>query len=375
MSSAEIAAYRVHVPDEVLADLRERLARTRWPDQLPDAGWDYGTERGYLRELCEYWRTSFDWRAAEARLNAVPQFTTSIGGQNVHFLHLRSPHRNALPLLLSHGWPGSVVEFLEAIGPLANPPDPADAFHVVVPSLPGYGFSGPTGERGFDGTRIAETFAALMARLGYGRYIAQGGDWGALITRRLAALDAEHVAGIHLNAVVPPAPKEEYDRAVEAGEPVRRHSSSEMGYYQIQRTKPQTLAYALNDSPAGLAGWVVEKFRRWSDCDGDVERSFTKDELLTNITLYWVTGTIGSSSRLYYEESGTGSRNLPFARVEVPTGFAAFPKELSRPPRSWVESEFDLVHWTEMPRGGHFAALEEPELFVEDVRAFARLVR
>ena len=379
----EITPFRVDVPDAVLDDLYERLARIRFPEQLPDAGWDYGTERSYLQELVEHWRTRYDWRAREARMNELDHFLAEVDGQRVHFVHARSPEPDALPLVISHGWPGSIVEFLDVVGPLSDPRahggDPADAFHVVTPSLPGYAFSGPTQERGWDVRRIAEAFAMLMAGLGYDRYGAQGGDWGSMISTQLALVDPEHVCGVHLNMLVASAPPgddlstltEAEQRALADAAAYFEHDS---GYMKIQATKPQTIGYALDDSPAGLAAWIVEKFRSWSDCDGDVERSFTKDQLLDDIMCYWVTGTAHSSARLYYETTRSG-RFGPGERVEVPTGAAVFPREIFRVPRRWAEHSFNLVHWTEMPRGGHFAAMEVPDLFVDDVRTFFRALR
>ncbi len=384
MSDA-IERFRIDVPDAVLADLRERLARTRFPDQIEGAGWDYGTELSYLTELCRYWREDFDWRAQEAALNAFDHYRTRIDGQPLHFVHVRSKVDGALPLVLSHGWPGSVLEFYKVIDALTDPEahggSAADAFHVVCPSLPGYGFSGPTRERGWDVRRIAEAFAKMMERLGYARYGAQGGDWGAIITTLLGHVDPDHLAGIHLNMVVAGPPKgadpapELTPAEQQALAGLAQFQKEETGYQQIQGTKPQTLGYALNDSPAGLAAWIVEKFRTWSDCDGDVEKRFTRDELLTNITIYWVTQTINSSVRLYCESMRSGRFGVAEGRVEVPTGCAIFPKEIIRPPRRWAEGAYNVQHWTEMPSGGHFAALEEPDLFVRDVRAFFRKVR
>jgi microsomal epoxide hydrolase len=384
--SAAVEKFEIHVPDAELDDLRERLARTRWPDQIPGSGWDYGTDLAYLKELCSYWQEKYDWRAAEALLNSFDHFRTTIDGQNVHFIHARSKHEDALPLVVTHGWPGSVFEFHKIIGPLTDPEahggSAEDAFHVVCPSMPGYGWSGPTAEPGWDAGRVAETVAKLMARLGYARYGAQGGDWGAIVTNNLALKDAEHLAGIHVNMVVagpPPGAEnpmegvapEEMERVGAYGE----FQKNETGYQQIQGTKPQTLGYGLTDSPAGLAGWIVEKFRTWSDCDGDLESRFSKDELLTNIMIYWVTATINSSVRLYCESMRSGLFGLPPARVEVPTAGAIFPKEIIRPPRAWAEAWFDLRQWTEYEEGGHFAALEVPGLLVDDVRRFFRTVR
>ncbi|HEY8432056.1 MAG TPA: epoxide hydrolase [Sandaracinaceae bacterium] len=385
MSDA-IEPFRIEVPDATLSDLRERLARTRFPDQIEGAGWTYGTELGYLRELVAYWRDHYDWRRHEALLNGFPHFSTTIDGHRVRFLHVRSPHEDAFPLIITHGWPGSIFEFHKIIGPLTDPTRHGgraeDAFHVVCPSIPGYGFSEPPRTPGWDARRMAEVNAKLMARLGYARYGAQGGDWGAIISTQNALVDRAHCAGIHLNMVVafpPPGASDpmegldDYEKESLAG--FAQFQKEETGYQQIQGTKPQTLGYALNDSPAGLAAWIVEKFRTWSDCDGDVEKRFTKDELLTNVMIYWVTQSITSSTRLYYETMHSGRFGPASERVETPTGCAIFPKELYRAPRKWAEAAYDVRQWTRMPRGGHFAALEEPELLVEDVRSFFRLVR
>jgi microsomal epoxide hydrolase len=384
--SEAIEPFRIDVPDAVLDDLRERLGRARWPDQIEDVGWDYGTELGYLRELCEYWREKFDWRAREAALNRFDQYTTTIDGQSFHFIHQRSPEPGALPLVMTHGWPGSVFLFHKVLGPLTDPVahggSASDAFHVVCPSLPGYGWSGPTQERGWDVRRVADAEAQLMARLGYSHYGAQGGDWGAIITTQLGLVDAAHLAGIHLNMVVagpPPGDKNPTEglspKELQGLADIGAFQKNETGYQQIQGSKPQTLGYGLNDSPVGLAAWIVEKFRTWSDCNGDVESRYTKDELLTNITIYWVTQTINSSMRLYYETMKAGRFGPADGRIEVPTGCAIFPKEIIRPPRRWAEARFNVKHWAEYDSGGHFAALEEPELLVEDVRSFFRKVR
>ncbi len=372
--------FEIKIDDSVLEDLQTRLSMARFPDQLEGAGWDYGMELGYLKELVAYWRDDFDWRAQEAKLNAFDQFTTEIDGLNIHFIHQRSKEADAMPLIITHGWPGSVVEFTKIIGPLTDPVahggKAEDAFHVVCPSMPGYGFSERPSERGFDSRKVAEICAKLMARLGYDSYGAQGGDWGSAITQWLARDDTEHVAGIHLNMVTagPPrgagdpnegVPEEELRRSRER----RAAFTGETGYSQIQGTKPQTLGYGLNDSPVGLAAWIVEKFRTWSDCDGDVESKYTKDELLTNVMVYWTTQTITSSARLYYEAGHVFHADAG-GRIETPTGCAIFPKELTIPPRKWAEASFNIVHWTEMPSGGHFAAMEEPELLVQDLRAF-----
>jgi pimeloyl-ACP methyl ester carboxylesterase len=378
-----IAPFRIKVPDAALSDLKERLARTRFPGEIAGSGWDYGTNLAYLKELATYWHTRFDWRAAERRLNQFDQFTTNIDGLQVHFIHQRSKNPRALPLVVTHGWPGSIAEFTKVIGPLTDPAahggSEADAFHVVAISLPGFGFSGKPTERGYSPERIAGIVAKLMARLGYSRYGLQGGDWGSSISRWVALNDGSHVAGLHLNfclAGPPPGVKDPNEGVPPAElERMRARQSffeTERGYFLEQSTKPQTVGYGLDDSPAGLAAWIVEKFRSWSDVDGNVERKFTKDELLTNVTIYWVTQTATSSARIYYENARAAG---PQRRVEVPTGCAVFPKEISFAPRRWVEAQYNLTRWTEMPRGGHFAALEEPELFVDDVRAFFRTVR
>ena len=379
-----IRPFTIQIADEVLTDLSDRLARGRLPDQIPGTGWDYGMDRAYLEELLAYWQDGFDWRAQERRLNEFDHFKTVIDGVDMHFIHQRSAEEGAIPLLLTHGWPGSFVEFADLIGPLTDPAAyggvPADAFHVVIPSLPGYGFSGKPAETGFNPERMADVLAGLMERLGYDRYGAQGGDWGAIISRLLAGNYSDRVIGLHSNFVFggPPrggdptegVPPEEIALQRERA----RAFASGRGYSTIQGTKPQTLGYGLNDSPSGLAAWIVEKFHGWSDNDGDVESAFTKDEMLTNVTLYWVTETITSSSRLYYE-SGNTPATRPVAYVDVPTGVAVFPKEIRFTPRKWAEATYNIVHWTVMPRGGHFAALEEPELLVDDVRTFFRALR
>jgi microsomal epoxide hydrolase len=385
MSDA-IQPFEIRIPDAVLDDLRERLARTRFPDEVNDDGWSYGTSLAYLRELCDYWEKKFDWRAEEAKLNRLDQFTTHIDGLRIHFIHERSNEPNALPLCITHGWPGSIMEFTKILGPLTDPVahggSAEDAFHVVCPSMPGYGFSEAAPESGMDVKRIAEIESKLMARLGYERYGAQGGDWGAVVSSLMGLVDPAHCAGIHMNMVVAGPPKgvenpaeglspQELGALADMG----RFQEQETGYQRIQGTKPQTLGYGLNDSPAGLAAWIVEKFRTWSDCDGDVESRFTRDELLTNITIYWATQTIASSVRLYCETVRAGRFGPGDERIEVPTGAAIFPKELYRPPRSWAEARYNIQHWTEMPSGGHFAALEEPEALVKDLRTFFRKVR
>ncbi len=378
-----VERFPIRVDDAVLDDLQERLTWTRFPDQLDDTGWEYGTPIAYVRALVEYWRNGYDWRAQEARLNVFEHFRTRIDDQSIHFVHARSRHVDALPLLLIHGWPGSVVEFLDVIPRLTDPEAHGgradDAFHVIAPSLPGYGFSEPPRTPGWDVRRIAHAFVELMARAGYPRYGAQGGDWGAQIATRIATLDAAHCTGLHLNMPIagpPDDPVELTDEEQADLAAMTRFQRTEAAYAQLQGSKPQTLGVALNDSPAGLLSWIVEKFRTWSDCDGDPERIFTRDQLLTNVMLYWVTQTAASSARLYWETMHSGVLQEPLEHVGVPTGIGRYPKEeVLRFPRSWVEQRYHVTHWAEMPRGGHFAAMEQPELFVEDLRTFFRTVR
>ena len=380
---ARVVPFTIRVPDAVLADLKARLARPRLPDPL-QADWTYGTDLAYLKELVTYWRDTFDWRAQERKLNQFEQFTTNIDGLNIHFIHRRSKQANAFPLIITHGWPGSFVEFTKIIGPLTDPVANGgradEAFDVVIPSIPGFAFSDKPGAPGYDPARIAVMEAKLMARLGYQKYGAQGGDWGAIINTQLALHDSAHLAGLHINMCGAPAPPGADPNAGLSEAEIARlkvrqtFQAEETGYQQIQGTKPQTLGVALNDSPAGLAAWIVEKFRAWCDCDGNPDRIFTKDELLTNITLYWVTQTAASSARIYYESRHPTS---PAAnrKIEVPTACADFPKEVIWSPRSYVALRYNLVRWTPMPKGGHFAAFEQPELLVNDVRAFFRQIR
>jgi pimeloyl-ACP methyl ester carboxylesterase len=373
-----IEPFEVRVDDEVLDDLRARLGRTRFADQIEGTGWEYGLPVAYLRELVDTWRNDYDWRAHETKLNELDHYRTSIDGQVVHFVHARSEHAGAYPLLLTHGWPGSIVEFLDVIPMLTHPEahggDAADAFHVIAPSLPGYGFSEPTRATGWDVARVARAFAELMGRLDYDRYGAQGGDWGAQVATRLGSQDP-HCAAIHVNMPIAArleeaVPLSDDEKAGLAA--LQQFQREESGYALEQSTKPQTIGAALNDSPAGLLAWIVEKFRSWSDCDGHPENVFSRDQLLTNVTIYWVTQTITSSARLYWEHMHIGE---PPAPVTVPTGVARYPKEVLRYPRAWVEHGYNVVHWADMPRGGHFAAMEQPGLFVRDLRDFFRMVR
>lgn len=380
MMTDTIRPFRIAVPDEVLQDLRARLRSTRWPEAEPVNDWSQGVPLAWLREVCRYWAEDYDWRAREAALNRFDQFVTTIDGLDLHFVHVRSPHADAMPLILTHGWPGSIVEFHKVIEPLTNPTafggDAADAFHLVCPSLPGYGFSGKPATTGWGVDRIAQAWAVLMARLGYPRYGAQGGDWGSAVTAALGGLDPAHCAGIHLTMAsetrprVEGEPTQQEQRALRGLEFYRRWDS---GYSKQQSTRPQTLGYGLTDSPAGQAAWILEKLQAWTDCDGHPENVLARDELLDNVMLYWVTASAASSARLYWESFGKGGQRPP---VDVPTGVAAFPKEIVPPVRKWMEPRFrNITHWSEMPRGGHFAAFEQPEAFVAEVRAFFRTLR
>jgi pimeloyl-ACP methyl ester carboxylesterase len=375
-----VKPFEIAIPDAVLRDLNTRLAATRWPDAVEDAGWDYGTDIAYLQELTRYWRDEFDWRAQERQLNRFPHFRAEIDGLGIHFIHVEGRGQAPLPLILTHGWPSSFYEMHKVIGPLSDPVAHGgraeDAFHVVVPSLPGYGFSDKPRRRGLDTQAIADLWARLMVdELGYERFGGQGGDWGAAVNAGLAARHAERLVGLHYNMLAPPI--DEATLTVEQRawwEEVQAYRAREWGYVHLQSTKPQSLAFGLNDSPTGLAGWIVEKWRRWSDCEGDIESVYTRDELLTNITLYWATQTIGSSLRLYFETFGPLSGAPAYSGRDVPTGVAAF-NEVNRPPRELCEPHFDLRRFTVMERGGHFPAMENPQDLVEEIRAFFRPLR
>lgn len=378
-SNLVIEPFSVHVDDEAISDLRARLSQTRWPDQLDDQPWVYGTDIAELRALVQYWAKDFDWRVFEAKLNRFEQFTTTIDGENVHFIHARSARADATPLLLTHGWPGSIVEFLDLIDPLTSPDnDDQPAFHVVVPSLPGFGFSGATVTTGVSPKRIASMWAQLMEGLGYRQYLAQGGDWGSIITGWIGKLDPANCAGIHLNMTTV-APTEELlnDMTPEEQEvlgSLMHFQEHETGYQAIQSTKPQTIAYSLADSPSGLLSWILEKFRTWSDCNGDVFSVHDRDTLLANVAIYWFTNTAGSSARIYYEFARVDQRAFA-TDIGVPTGIADFPKEIYRAPKRWAEAAFNLVHWSQHAAGGHFAALEQPELLLGDIRTFASSIK
>jgi pimeloyl-ACP methyl ester carboxylesterase len=374
---SELKPFRIDVPTDVLDDLQARLAQTRWPEAECVDDWSQGIPLAYTRELAAYWADGYDWRSREAALNRFDQFTTEIDGLDIHFIHQRSPHQDALPLVITHGWPGSVAEFQNVIQPLVDPPSgrPEDAFHVVCPSLPGYGFSGKPSETGWGVGKIAQAWETLMLRLGYDRYGAQGGDWGAAVTTQIGR-NRGHCVAIHLNMpIARPAAGSGGDLTEDEQQALlafAEHRKWGTGYSQQQSTRPQTLGYGLVDSPVGQLAWIVEKFWAWTDCDGHPENVVSRDELLDNVMLYWVTGSGASSARLYWESFNSFVTD---GRVELPTGVAAFPKEILRTPRRWCEAAYNITHWSTMPRGGHFAAFEQPELFIDDVRAFFATVR
>lgn len=378
--------FTIAISDAEIADLHHRLENVRWPDQAPGDPWTFGIEREVMQYVVDYWRNSYDWREREKRMNAYPNFITTAEGEQVHFLHIRSPHENATPMVLTHGWPGSFVEFLDVIEPLTQPElhggSVQDAFHLVIPSMPGYGFSGPTRQAEFHVNRVTDAIASVMEQLSYDRYIAQGGDWGAIVTRRFGEAYPDRLYGIHVNMMFAfpsgddPDPmagvtEQETERMAAAGARI----ADGTGYMAIQSTKPQTLSYGLNDSPAGLAAWILEKFQVWSDLDnGSFIDTFGIDRVLDNVSVYWFTQTAGSAARLYAESqrAGNGAAQGWSGKVEVPTGHALYPYELLQTPRAWAEKKYNIVHWTEQPRGGHFAAFERPQLFVDDLRQFKR---
>jgi pimeloyl-ACP methyl ester carboxylesterase len=402
--SDEIRPFMIDVPQADLDDLRERLARTRWPAGLPAADWERGVPLTHLKDLVEYWGRSFDWRAAEATLNELPQFTTQIDGANVHFVHVRSAEPDALPLVLTHGWPGGMVEFLDVIGPLTDPRahggEPADAFHLVIPTIPGFGFSGPVSDAGWASERVARAWAVLMGRLGYERYGAQGGDFGAFVSSSLATVDPEHVVGVHLNAatygLIPWGEVSADEHASLTGVErerlarLKRYNDQGQAYFQVQATRPQTIGYALNDSPVGQLAWIVDRVQEWTfPRDEPWEAAIDRDRLLTNVSIYWLTGTGASSAHMYYEsmhaysddgaweaddaESGDGGGGWEAAKPSMPVGVAAFAEDVAI--RRYGEAGYNIVHWSDFDRGGHFAAMEAPDLLVGDVRQFFRSLR
>jgi epoxide hydrolase len=405
-ADGQIVSFTIQIPNIALTDLKQRLANARYADEFPDANWDYGMNLGYLKTLIDYWRDKYDWRAQERKLNAFAQFKTMIDGVDIHFIHQRSNNPNATPLLLLNGWPSSILEYAKVIGPLIDPAAyggrPEDSFHVIIPSMPGFGFSGKPRERGYDPERIAKIWVQLMARLRYSRYAVHGSDWGSGIATRVALADSAHVVGLHLAgcgggaapaaAAANPSPPSAVPVPTPPTTNANVNGAHNLGYQEIQSTKPQTLGHGLSDSPVGLASWIVEKWYGWSDHDGDLDKVFTKDELLTNVMIYWVTNSGASSARIYYESRhmlGGPLPQSPFVqpagRVTVPTGCGAFPSQYDRrmtpsnpnidAARKAAETRFNIVQFTTMPHGGHFPAFEQPTLWVDDIREFVRKVR
>lgn len=375
-----VTPFQINIPDADLDDLQERLARTRWPDPETPDDWSQGIPLAYVKEIVSYWREQYDWRRAESLLNGFPQFRTEIDGLGFHFIHVRSPNADARPLILTHGWPGSIMEFHKVIGPLTDPAahggDPADAFHVVCPSLPGYGFSDKPTAPGWGVDRVAEAWDQLMLRLGYDRYVAQGGDWGAMVTTLIGWQNKGHCEAIHLNMpIAPPDPETMNDltpqeQSALAG--MKHYQEWDSGYSKQQATRPQTLGYGLADSPVGQAAWIIEKYWSWMDCDGHPENVLTKDELLDNVMIYWLNNAGASSARLYWESFG----NPNMEPVSLPTGLTVFPKEIFRTSRRWAEKRFThLIHFSEQDKGGHFAAFERPAVFVDEVRETFRAIK
>ncbi len=378
---SEIKPFQVEITDHELTDLRTKLKNARFPETETVDDWSQGTPLAYVRELAEYWEKDYDMRRVESRLNQHPQFRTELDGLNIHFLHIRSKEDHALPLVMTHGWPGSVVEFLKVIGPLTDPVshggEASDAFHVVCPALPGYGYSDKPTQPGWGVEKIGTEWANLMSRLGYNSYVAQGGDWGAAVTTMIGLQDTEHCRAIHLNMpTVSPDPEtmddlSELEQRGIAG--MKHYREWDSGYSKEQSTRPQTVGYGLVDSPIGQAAWIIEKFWAWTDCDGHPENALTRDELLDNVMMYWLTESGASSGRLYWESFGRGGRS---DEVTVPTGCSIFPKEIFLCSRRWAEKRFtNLIYWNELDKGGHFAAFEQPDLFVNEVRNCFRSVR
>ena len=387
-NESSITPFEIVVSDAAISDLKTRLQNTRLPDQISETTWEYGTDKTYLTELIDYWENEFDWKEQERTLNEFDHFKTEIDEIEMHFIHQRSEHPDAIPLMIVHGWPGSISEFSKIIDPLVDPVayggSASDAFHVITPSLPGFGFSSAPTQPGYSPEKIAHILAALMEKIGYQRYAIAGGDWGAIINRYLAFNYPDRLIGLHSNMMLagPPTDREQRADVTQAEETARAargaYMQNERAYQQIQGSKPQTLGYGLNDSPAGLAAWIVEKFHGWTDmpqgATGYLDNHFTKDELLTNIAIYWFTGTITSSTRIYYENS-KAPIEIPLGYINVPTGAAIFPAEIFVTPRAWAEAAYDLRHWSVMSEGGHFAALEKPDLYLNDLQIFFRLLR
>ena len=370
---APIRPFKMHVPDRVLIDLRRRLAGAKWPDQLPGTTWEYGVDIKKVRELADYWQNRYDWRAQEAKINQFDQFTTEIDGQQIYFIHQRSPRADAIPLMLIHGWPGSILEFEKLIAPLTHPKDiNSPAFDVIIPSLPGFGYSGPTTTRGWGPQRMAKALVVLMDRLGYSKYGIQGGDWGSAIAQDMAYQAPTHVIGLHLNLIYVPPPNQEAVAKMSDAER-KRYSyfdREESSFFFLQASEPQTLAYALTDSAVGWLAWMIGKFQLLTDNNGDFLTAVDRDTFLTDVTLYWATGTIGSAMRIYRENRLTIEEMVPTPHLETPMAYADFPREVAVPPLSWITQTYNIVQKTSMPKGGHFAALEQPDLLVADIRKF-----
>ena len=375
-----VTPFSIEIPDSALADLKARINNTRWPEAETTGDWNQGIPLAYTQEVCEYWANSYDWRRCEAQVNAFDQFKTTIDGLGFHFLHVRSAHDNALPMVMTHGWPGSIIEFMKVIEPLTDPTahggDAADAFHVVCPTLPGFGFSDKPTKNGWGCERIGRAWGELMQRLGYDRYVAQGGDWGAIVTSSIGRTDPEHCAGIHLNmpmALPDPDTMDdltEQEQSALAG--MQHYQDWDSGYSKQQSTRPQTLGYGLVDSPAGQAAWIMEKFWAWTDCDGHPENVLTRDEMLDNVMFYWLPAAGASSGRIYWESFN----NIDRDPINVPVGCSMFPKEIFRASKRWAEKYFpQLIHWNDLDKGGHFAAFEQPETFVNEVRTCFRQLR
>lgn len=380
MSTEKIEPFKISISDAELEDLKRRLQATRWPDKETPSDWTQGIPLSYMQEICAYWADQYDWRRCETMLNGFDQFRTPIDGVGIHFLHIKSPHPKAIPMVMTHGWPGSVIEFHKVIGPLTDPVahggDAADAFDIVCPTLPGYGFSNKPTSPGWGVEKIGGAWAQLMARLGYDKYVAQGGDWGAMVTNCIGALDPDHCLGIHMNMpIAPPDPETmndltEREQSAIAG--MQHYQDWDSGYSKQQSTRPQTVGYGLVDSPVGQAAWIIEKFWSWMDCDGHPENILTRDELLDNVMMYWLPGTGASSARLYWESFN----KRPDLQVKVPVGCSIFPKEIFRTSRRWADKVFpNIIHFNELDKGGHFAAFEQPETFVNEVRICFRHVR
>ena len=376
---SEITPFTINIPEEQITDLQNRINNTRWAEEECVNDWSQGIPLTYVREVADYWANQYDWRKSERYLNTFDHYQTNINDLDIHFIHQKSPHQNAYPLVITHGWPGSIIEFHKVIQPLVNPTKHGgkaeDAFHVICPSLPGYGFSGKPTVSGWGVEKIAQTWDQLMVRLGYGNYGAQGGDWGAAVTTQIGR-NVGHCDGIHINMPIgrptPESLQDPTDEEKSALEGLTYYQEWDSGYSKQQSTRPQTLGYGLVDSPVGQMAWVIEKFWSWMDCDGHPENTLTRDELLDNVMLYWLTASGASSARLYWESFGSFGGG---DKVEIPTGVASFPKEIIRSPRRWCEQSYNITHWTTMPKGGHFGAFEQPELFVNDLRTFFKTIR